>query len=129
VDDEGAIALSVEQGAVVYRRNGGGEIAVTAGNQLTMDSGAPIVTPVPRPREAYAWTQGRLAFRNRPLSEVIAELDRYQPGVIVIGNRNLTELRVTGNYKLNHPSQIIDSLARASGANVSRLTGYVTVLY
>jgi len=50
------------------------------------------------------------------LKEVIAELDRYYPGAIVITDAKLAQTRITGNYKLEDTVAIVRSLAAIAGA-------------
>jgi len=76
----------------------------------------------------FAWLKGRLIFQDQPLAEVIAELDRYHPGVIVIANAKLGQTRITGNYKLEDTAAIVRSLAEIAGARVINLSPYLTVL-
>jgi transmembrane sensor len=129
VNTETTVPLDVQQGTVVYKSNNGKEFTVAAGKRLSTATGIPTLLPLEHPEDAFVWTEGRLVFRNRPLAEVIAEIDRYQPGTIFIGNRKLAATRVTGNYKLNDSVQIVESLAQATGASVSRLSDYLTILY
>jgi transmembrane sensor len=59
---------------------------------------------------------------------VIAELDRYHPGVIVITDAKLAKTRITGNYKLKDTAAIVRALADIAGARVINLSPYLTVL-
>lgn len=75
-----------------------------------------------------AWRDGRFIFHERPLGSVVAALSRHQKGWVVMANDKLAALPVSGNYKLDDPAAIIDSLAQATGAKVTRLAGRLTVL-
>ncbi|MCX7100970.1 MAG: FecR family protein, partial [Methylobacter sp.] len=63
-----------------------------------------------------------------PLEEVIAELDRYHRGAIVITDAKLAKTRITGNYKLEDTAAIIRALAGIAGAQVINLSPYLTLL-
>ncbi|WP_437880943.1 FecR family protein [Pseudomonas sp. LRF_L74] len=65
-----------------------------------------------------AWVQGRLIFDDRPLHEVLDELRRYYPGWIINGNSRLDNLRITGNYRLSEPTDIMRSLAQVTSAQL-----------
>ena len=128
VETASDLPLQVQQGIVKYENKRGEQLTVTAGKQVSTATDTPKVLNTERPQEAFTWTQGRLVFRNQRLADVIAQVDRYQPGIIVINNSDLANRRVTGNYKLNAPLQIVDSLAQITGASVSQLSGYLTIL-
>jgi transmembrane sensor len=65
-----------------------------------------------------AWVQGRLVFENCPLSQVLAELDRYYPGWIINNNEQLANVAVTGNYRLDQPLDVVRSLAHITSARL-----------
>ncbi|MNN38312.1 fec operon regulator FecR [compost metagenome] len=48
------------------------------------------------PPESVATTRSRLVFHDRPLPEVLAELDQQRPGYIWASNEQLQALRFTG---------------------------------
>lgn len=65
-----------------------------------------------------AWVQGRLVFDDRPLREVLDELRRYYPGWIISGNPRLDDFRITGNYRLSEPMEVMRSLAQVTSAQL-----------
>jgi transmembrane sensor len=71
---------------------------------------------------ALAWHDGRLVFRDQPLDRVLHDLARYHWGWIVVANDRLKGLHVSGNYRLDDPVRIIASLAKATGAQMIRLS-------
>lgn len=122
--------LTVQQGIVSYRMHGeDNDTIVTAGEQLRKSNSQVDVITIDPQAPVFAWLEGRLKFNDRPLAEVIAEVDRYQPGVIVIGKSALANLHVSGNYKLHNPRSIITALAQAAGARVAHISDYLTILY
>lgn len=81
------------------------------------------------PLSIAAWRQGRLVFENRPLSSVVAELERYLPGRIVIAGANIGERRITGSFDLADPQAVLRDLTVAFDVGVTRLGPYLTVLH
>ncbi|WP_028696662.1 FecR family protein [Pseudomonas cremoricolorata] len=69
-------------------------------------------------RRELAWVDGRLVFENCPLSQVLAEVRRYYPGLIINRNAALDSLTVTGNYRLDQPLQTLRALAQISSAQL-----------
>lgn len=72
-----------------------------------------------------AWVQGRLVFENCPMGEVLAELRRYYPGLIVSTNDRLASVAVTGNYRLDQPLDVVRSLAHITSAKLSEYPALV----
>ena len=72
-----------------------------------------------------AWVQGRLIFENCPLSQVLAELRRYYPGLIISTNDKLDHVAVTGNYRLDQPLEAVRSLAHITSAQVREFPALV----
>ena len=72
-----------------------------------------------------AWVKGRLIFENCPMSEVLAELRRYYPGLIINTNDKLEQVAVTGNYRLDQPLEAVRSLAHITSARVQEFPALV----
>jgi len=123
-----ATQVDVESGIVVCAGQEGDSRQLTAGQHVSIASqGVAAVADINIGR-AFAWLNGRLIFQDQPLAEVIAELDRYHPGAIVITDAKLAQTRVTGNYKLEDTAAIIRALAGITGARTINLSPYLTVL-
>ena len=54
--------------------------------------------PADRDGDRQAWSQGQLVFHGAPLSEVVADLQRYRAGEIRLADAGLGELRVSGVF-------------------------------
>ncbi|MEM9683101.1 MAG: FecR domain-containing protein, partial [Pseudomonadota bacterium] len=102
---------------------------LTAGERIRISDGSPGVTTRIDPAMAFAWIEGRLIFRDRPLGEVVEELGRYHSGWIVIANNQLRSHAVSGNYRLEDPVTTAAALANAASADVIRVTDYLTILH
>jgi transmembrane sensor len=117
----GAVQVSAAGNGSAALRLGPGDIARVADGQAEMRGRGPV-------EDFLAWRDGRFVFRDRPLASVIAALARYHKGWVVIADDRLSALPVSGNYKLDDPVAIVDSLAQATGARVTRVTSRLTVL-
>jgi transmembrane sensor len=80
------------------------------------------------PNDAFAWLEGRIRFRDRRLGDVLDELRRYHRGVIIVANARITDIRVSGNYRVDDPALVVASLADAVGATLTRLSDRVLIL-
>ncbi|BCQ62728.1 hypothetical protein PBOI14_44780 [Pseudomonas sp. Boi14] len=66
---------------------------------------------------------GLLIAERRPLGEVIAELDRYRPGLLRC-SAEIAGLRVSGSFSLDQPDASLDLLARTLPIRIRRVMGY-----
>jgi transmembrane sensor len=78
---------------------------------------------------AASWTRGRLVFVDRPLGEVVAELNRYHPGYIRIMDDDLAQRRVSGVFRTDDPMAALDTLQRLLGISSTRLTDRLIFLH
>jgi transmembrane sensor len=74
-----------------------------------------------------AWVQGRLIFENCPLNQVLAELRRYYPGLIISRNERLEQVAVTGNYRLDQPVETLRALAHITSAQLHEFPAVVII--
>ncbi|MFG3757292.1 hypothetical protein ACGE32_33645, partial [Klebsiella pneumoniae] len=94
----------------VYRRGGLG--AVTAVD----------------PTVVTAWRSGYLMFRKEPLDRVIAEVNRYRPGRIVLLDATLGRGLVTARFKLDRLDDVMIQVHEVFGARVRNLPGGVVLI-
>lgn len=71
--------------------------------------------------QATAWQQHRLLINDRPLGELIAELNRYRVGRIFLSDAQLNNLRVTGIFSLDNPDNIVRTVSEVLGLQETRL--------
>lgn len=76
-----------------------------------------------------AWREGRLVFDNRPLGEVVEELNRYRNGRIVIRGEALAKRRVSGIFKVSDAAGAVSRVARELGLRTMDATPLMTILY
>jgi transmembrane sensor len=74
-----------------------------------------------------AWRRGKLIFDRRPLGEVVADLERYRRGKIVVVRDDLDALEVTGVFDLADPEAILLTIEETLPVRVARLP-FVTII-
>jgi transmembrane sensor len=79
--------------------------------------------------QALAWRRNRLVFDRVPLDHVVAELNRYRRGRIVIGNATLASRTVSGVFDTADPDAALATIARELGARTASAPPLVTLLY
>lgn len=98
-----------------------GEMVVASSSALSQ------VTTVD-PERVLAWRHGRIIFEDQPMSRVLAELQRYYGGTVIVIDGRVNQLVVTGNYRLDDIEGAIRTLADAAGVTMNRLPGGIIIL-
>ncbi|MCS6286523.1 MAG: FecR family protein [Nitrospira sp.] len=130
---EQSVMVTVVEGAVEVQRSEASSDQVwqrlTAGEQLAYGLSGAIspVKPVSL-AEATAWIDGKIMFEDRPLSEVIQEVGRYQRGEIRILDPRIGALKVSGVFEVDDRMGFLNALERAAPVVVSYVNGAVVVL-
>lgn len=75
-----------------------------------------------------AWHQGELVFSETPLHEVIAEINRYRPGRIVLLNTQLRDRPVTGSFFTASLDEALLQIRHGFGLQARTLVGGLVVL-
>ena len=95
-------------------------VRLPAGNQVRyfVDGRVGSTTPV-EPARVGNWRSGKLTFVDRPLGQVIADLNRYSPRPIIIENAEIERIGVTGVVRINRFEDWLDGLASISNVAIS----------
>ncbi len=72
---------------------------------------------------------GRLVFDRMPLSEVVAEIDRYRRGRTIILDARLAGRRVSGVFLATDIHSALSLIAGELGARIATIPPFVTLLY
>lgn len=80
------------------------------------------------PDVVSAWTNGLLVFRMTPLSDVVAELNRYRSGRIILMNAELGRNPVNGRFRIDRPEEVLTQIAQAFGVGRKDLPGGIVLL-
>jgi len=77
---------------------------------------------------ATAWQHDLLIVRDRPLAEVVDEVNRYRPGHIIVTNAALGRRLVNGTFHLERLDNFPAQIRELFGAGVHALPGGVVLL-
>jgi transmembrane sensor len=120
-----SVAIDVEQaeGRALHAVVGEGQQLVYdqqagLGNIKTIDS-----------RTVTAWQRGKLVFENQPLGEVMAELNRYHRGYLLISDDSIAQRRVNGVFRTDQPLAVIDALESSLSVHSTRINDYLILLH
>ena len=122
-------SVAVQQGSVnVNERQAGRQLAsLVPGQHLTLRGGQAELSAF-APSQAAAWRQGQLIADDLPISDVLTQLRRYTPAIIVLRDKQLGAQRVTGVYDLRKPQAALQAVLQPYGAKVTAYSPWVLVL-
>ncbi|MBR9765501.1 MAG: DUF4880 domain-containing protein [Rhodobacteraceae bacterium] len=99
-----------------------------AGWHTSVRDGA-MTAPAPVPPSTIgAWRDGRLVFRNAPLSEVLAALDRYRGGRLLCLDAATPEIPVTAVLEAATPDAALRAVTDSLGLTLVPLPGGLTLV-
>lgn len=78
---------------------------------------------------ATAWRRGKLIFVDRPLGEVITELNRYHSGRIQIIDGSISSHPVSGVFDTGNPLQALEVIEQTLGLHTTRLSSLLILLH
>jgi transmembrane sensor len=123
-----AVSVTCVDGSVVVEQ-GDHRVELRAGEQATYSPSVALAAPIAAdPVMATAWQQGLLIFHDRPLAEVIAEVNRYRAGKIIIMNASLGQRRVNGTFHLDRLDDVVGEVRQLFDAEIRRLPGGIVLL-
>ncbi|BAV65347.1 hypothetical protein SCLO_1023070 [Sphingobium cloacae] len=78
--------------------------------------------------QAEAWRRGRLLFDASPLGDVVAELNRYRRGQIIVANPALARRQVSGLFDAKDVDGAIATIATELGASTVSIGPFATII-
>ncbi|MGK6311902.1 FecR family protein [Neorhizobium sp. DT-125] len=128
---DGATALAVTEHAVRLRRkDDAAPVAeLREGQRLVIgaDGGFGAIEAYD-PSVGTAWMSGMYIAEARPLGQVVAALNAYHPGWIVITDASLGALGVNAVLDLRRPNASLDALAAGLPIRVRHISNYLAVI-
>lgn len=115
-----SVRVDLVEGETIDRLEEGERAVIADGNHATIEP-ADL-------KQAGGWREQRLVFVARPLNKVIAELERYRPGKIVILDPQLAEHRVTGAFDPRDTDAALNAIEKTLHINQYRLTDRLVLL-
>lgn len=115
--DGTAWSALVQSGRVhVALPKAGASTRIGPGEAVSLDdSDTRLATSAIDVERALAWREGVLDFKNAPLAEVIATLDRYRPGRILLLSQEAASKRFDGVLSLDDIDRSLQIVAESSG--------------
>lgn len=129
---DGAATVSLTEGRIELKaapeQDEASAIPLRAGNSIRLAGGSVSKATALDKTSATAWLRGQIVFFNTPLREVIAELNRYHTGRILVVNADLDALKVSGVFTTEDPDAAVGVIADTLSVQVTRVTDYLVLL-
>jgi transmembrane sensor len=125
---EHAVAARIQKEISTQKPDHSSQVRVQAGQQLVYQGDNTLPQPTATNlTQASAWQQRRLYINDRPLGELVEELDRYRIGRIYLSDAKLKNLRVTGVFPLDNPDEVIVSVRKVLRLQETRLGSWLVL--
>ena len=104
-------------------------LRLTAGQQVSVTAERADSIHAVDVNQSTAWLRGRLVVNNVRLGDVLDELRRYYPGTILIWNRAVNEVRVSGNYNLADPTAVLTALNETLPVRMTNISNRIVIFF
>lgn len=128
--DDGAAVVSLDEGSVkLYSvQDQDSPMSLSPGQQARiLPDGVSSAESFDRSL-VTAWQRGQFVFYDKPLAEVVANLNRHRTGRILITDDKLNNLRVSGVFSTKNPDAALDVITKTLPVEQVRLTDYLVLI-
>lgn len=122
-----AADVQVEEGRVEVEASGNKAI-LGAGETATIDRQGRLSLSKADVAAGTAWRDGKLVFSRRPLRDVLATLERYRRGRILLLDETAGALEVSGIFDPHDTDDALRVLETSLPLRVTRLSGLMVVV-
>lgn len=124
-------SVAVQSGTVEVALDHGRRPAamLTRGQRLDIDRKSDRVAKADiAPDDVASWRNRRLIVDRATVADVVEELGRHYPGVVLMHDRALGDRLVSGVFDLRQPIEALQAAVRTHDGSVTRITPYVVVI-
>ncbi|WP_026602232.1 FecR family protein [Methylomonas sp. 11b] len=126
---QGDLAVTVYEHSVRVAFADGETVESLAAGQRVASAGGKAGLPESvNLKQAGAWQERRLVFKEKPLRQVVDDLNRYRPGKIIIADPALAEHLVTGIFDADDPEAALNVIEKTLAVSETRLTDALVIL-
>lgn len=123
-----SVIVTVAEHAVVVAAPAGEQVVLAEGQQVRYGpAGLAAVVAADLP-DVLGWRRNRLVFQDAPLGDVVADLQRYCHGRVLIADEGLRRLPVTAVFDAGQAEAAIDTIARTLPIRLRHFSRLLTVI-
>ncbi|RZN15368.1 iron dicitrate transport regulator FecR [Bradyrhizobium sp. Leo121] len=120
-------SISCLRGRLSVERNGQ-SMSLGGGQQVSYGGGGMGAVDAVDRDSVTAWQRGVLTFDAVPVDRVIAEVNRYRPGRIILMNGEIGRRLLNARLKVDETDKIIVQIVHIFGAKARQLPGGIVLL-
>ncbi|WP_193059945.1 FecR family protein [Halomonas sp. 3A7M] len=124
----GNASVAVEESAVSVTAPDGSSAVLNVGESVSYGPGGMQQIARVDVESDLAMRPGKLIFEDRPLQQVVADVNRYRSGTIRILDAKLMDLRVSGIFNIAEPDAVLTTITETLPVRAVRLTDYLVLL-
>jgi transmembrane sensor len=122
------VAVSVSEHAVAVTAGGHGAVEVAEGQQVRYGPHGIESASAVDLRAVQAWRRDRLVFHESPLGDVVADLERYRHGRILITDGRISKLPVTAVIDARQTDAALRTIGDTLPVTVRRLSDLLVLI-
>jgi transmembrane sensor len=108
------VLVTLTEGAVAVTSDAGRRETLSPGEQISLSTDGQVHEKRAVDAQAVtSWSRGRLAFRNTPLGDALQEVNRYGTRKVRLGDPELADLPVDGNFIAGETESIVSAFVAA----------------
>lgn len=121
----GLTSVVLTQGKVLVE--GGGDRRLMAPGERVSFNHDGVVVDRPSVETVTAWQSGQAVFENERLGDAVAELNRYSRRPLVIADGRISDMRISGSYRLGDNQAFATSLSALLPIKAERAADRITL--
>lgn len=104
-------------------------VRLAPGQAAEYQSRQPVIsTHAADEKRVTSWREGKLIFADRPLKDVLMELERYRRGSILVMDEDIANTHFTGVINLEDIDAALDIIEATLPADVLRVSDYLVLV-
>lgn len=125
--DEQTVSVTCVEGRVRVD-HGAASVPLPAGQQVRYSSRG-LDSPTKADLAVVtAWQDGVVIFQSTPVAQVVAEINRYRPGRVILTNEALGRRIFNARVPIRNVDRVVGQVAEIFGARVTTLPGGILLL-
>lgn len=108
--------------------SGGASVRLSAGQQTRYSNEGMNSANAVDPATVTAWQNGIVIFKSTPVKEVVAEINRYRPGRVILTNAALGRRLFNARLRIENIDRVIGQIAEIFDAHATILPGGIVFL-
>lgn len=125
---DGEVCVTCLAGRVDVRRDEAGSTSVDVDRQLVYARAQPAIARRADAGAVSAWRRRQLVFDQTPLAEVVAEVNRYRPGRLILTDAAVGRKRVQASFSIDRLDDVIALVRDVYRLDVTSLPGGIVLL-